>query len=138
MNELPVAVDAMGGDHGPAPLVEGAREASKHDGAAVIDVRDENAIKAEVTRLAGPTAIDGLTIRHAPDVVLMDDKPAAAARKKKDASMRRACDLVVAGEACGALSAGNSGAMMAVSLLVFGRIEGVIRPAIGTMLPAST
>lgn len=68
----------------------------------------------------------------------MEDKPAAAARKKKDSSMRVACELVAAGEACGVLSAGNSGAFLATALVVFGRMDGVLRPAIGTLLPAQS
>lgn len=140
MSELPVALDAMGGDHGARPNVEGAVAAARHEGASVIVVGDEAVLRAEFDRAgAGDLVQSGrLRLHHAPDVVAMDDKPALAARKKKESSMRLACDLVERGEACGALSAGNSGAMMAVSLLVFGRIDGVLRPAIGTMLPSAT
>jgi glycerol-3-phosphate acyltransferase PlsX len=133
MAELPVALDAMGGDNGPAPNVEGAIAAVREDGARVILVGNEATLAPLV-----PKGVDGIEIRHAPDVVTMDDKPVAAARKKKESSMRKACDLVGDGEAGGALSAGNSGAMMAMSLLVFGRIDGVMRPAIGTMVPSLT
>ncbi len=138
MDELPVALDAMGGDLGPAPVVEGALAAIAHEGARVVLTGDEAQLKEHVDKAGGARALasGALTIRHAPDVVRMDDKPVQAARRKKESSMRRACDLVAAGEACGALSTGNSGAMMAVSLLVFGRIDGVMRPAIGTMVPS--
>lgn len=140
MSELPVALDAMGGDRGLAPNVEGAIVAARDDGARVILVGDEAAILAHVDREGARDLVTrgSLLVRHAPDVVAMDEKPAAAARRKKDSSMRRASDLVEAGEACGVLSAGNSGAMMATALLVFGRIDGVARPALGTMLPATT
>lgn len=140
MSDLPVALDAMGGDHGASPNVEGAAAAVRHEGASVLLVGDEAVLRMEIERAgAGDLVAAGvLQLRHAPDVVAMDDKPAVAARKKKESSMRVACDLVEKGEACGALSAGNSGAMMATSLLVFGRIDGVLRPAIGTMLPSRT
>jgi glycerol-3-phosphate acyltransferase PlsX len=140
VSELPIALDAMGGDHGPAPNVEGAAAAIRNEGLRVVLVGDEAAIRAQVEaqRAADLLSSGSLTIRHAPDVVTMDDKPAQAARKKKDSSLRIACDLVEKGEASGALSAGNSGAMMATALLVFGRIDGVLRPAIGTMLPSAT
>jgi glycerol-3-phosphate acyltransferase PlsX len=139
LSELPVALDAMGGDHGLGPNIEGAALAARADGAHVILVGDEAAMLAELVRCSARDLLGGpLTMRHAPDVVEMDEKPATAARRKKDSSMRRAADLVQAGEACGVLSAGNSGAMMATALLVFGRITGTARPAIGTMLPSST
>lgn len=136
---LPVAVDAMGGDHGLAANVEGAIAAVRDDGIEVILVGDEAAMLACIDRCGARALVAAgqLSVRHAPDVVEMDDKPALAARRKKNSSMRRATDLVQAGESCGVLSAGNSGAMMATALLVFGRIEGVLRPAIGTMLPSS-
>lgn len=140
MTELPVALDAMGGDHGPAPNVEGAAAAAREDGARVVLVGDETTLQQHVDRIGARDLIasGALILRHAPDVVAMDDKPAVAARNKRESSMRRAADLVEAGEACGVISAGNSGAMLAVSLVVFGRIDGVARPAIGTMLPSTT
>ena len=140
MSELPVALDAMGGDRGLAPNVEGAIVAARDDGARVILVGDEAAILSDIDRSNARDLVTrgSLIVRHAPDVVAMDEKPATAARRKKDSSMRRATDLVEAGEACGVISAGNSGAMMATALLVFGRIDGIARPAIGTMLPSSS
>lgn len=135
--ELPVAVDAMGGDHGPAPVVAGALEAIRADGARVVLVGDEPALK----ELAGAPELfadERLAIVHATEVVTMDDQPAMAARKKKDSSMRKACDLVAEGRAGAALSPGNSGALLATGLLVFGRTDGVLRPAFGTLLPART
>jgi phosphate acyltransferase len=138
MSDLPVALDAMGGDAGLAPNVAGAVGAARSEKTPVILVGDEAPLRAAVELAGGADLLaDGLLrIQHAPDVVHMDDKPSTAARKKKESSMRVACDLVARGEASGAISAGNSGAMMATALLVFGRIDGVLRPAIGTMLPA--
>ncbi len=135
--ELPVAVDAMGGDHGPAPVVAGALEAIRADGARVTLVGDEPTLR----ELAGAPELFAdarLTILHATEVVTMDDQPAMAARKKRDSSMRKACDLVSDGQAAAALSPGNSGALLATALLCFGRIDGVLRPAFGTLLPART
>lgn len=133
--ELPVAVDAMGGDHGPAPVVAGALEAIRADGARVVLVGDEPTLR-ELARAPELFADNRLAIAHATEVVTMDDQPAMAARKKRDSSMRKACDLVEEGRASAALSPGNSGALMATALLCFGRIEGVLRPAFGTLLPA--
>ena len=133
---LPVALDAMGGDIGPSVNVEGAVQAVREDGATAILVGDENALNAELDRLGASSLIGkGLSVRHAPEVVLMDDKPAIAVRKKKASSMRVTCDLVKQGEACAALSAGNSGAMMAMALFAIGRIRGVLRPCIAAFLP---
>lgn len=127
----------MGGDHGLAPNVEGAIQAVREDGAQVILVGDEQALEREIQRLgAGPLLGRALTLRHAPDVIEMDEKPAQAVRRKKGSSMRVACELVKAKEACGAISAGNSGAMMAVGLFVFGRIRGVLRPCIAAAFPS--
>jgi glycerol-3-phosphate acyltransferase PlsX len=136
-DELPVALDAMGGDHAPDVNIDGAVEAVLEDGARVVLVGDEAVLRDALEKRGKAHLADGkrLTIRHAPEVVAMDEKPAAVVRKKKNSSMRVACDLVKNGEAVGALSAGNSGAMMAMALFVFGRIDGVIRPAIATVVP---
>lgn len=134
----PVAVDAMGGDRGVRNNVAGALAAIREDGARVVLVGDEGAVREAITQEKGMPLLEQglLRIHHAAEVVDMDEKPAQAARRKKQSSMRIACDLVKAGEACGALSAGNSGAMMAVGLLVFGRVRGVLRPAIATPIPS--
>jgi glycerol-3-phosphate acyltransferase PlsX len=132
-----IALDAMGGDRGPSVNVEGALEAVRADAARVVLVGDEQVLRAELERLGAATLEGaGITIRHAPEVIEMDEKPAQAVRKKKGSSMRVACDLVKAGEAAAAVSAGNSGAMMAVALFVFGRIDGVMRPCIATAYPS--
>jgi len=135
---LPIALDAMGGDIGPSVNVEGAVAAVREDGARVILVGDEHAVLAEIDKLKARPLIEAgsLSVRHAPEVVLMDDKPAVAVRKKKQSSMRVTCDLVKNGEASAALSAGNSGAMMAMALFVFGRVDGVERPCIATPFPS--
>lgn len=135
MSELPVAVDAMGGDFGPAPVIAGVLEAIRLDGARVIVVGDEAAIAQHAT--APELFADGrLAVVHAAEVVTMDDPPAVAARRKRDSSMRKACDLVAEGRAAAALSPGNSGGLMATGLLCHGRIDGVLRPAFATLMPA--
>lgn len=136
-NGLPIALDAMGGDHGAPPNVEGALAAVREDGAKVILVGDEAVLRAELQRRGAASLLDSsLFIRHAPEVVTMDEKPSQAVRKKKGSSMRVASDLVKNGEASAVVSAGNSGAMMAVALFVFGRLDGVVRPAIATAFPS--
>ncbi len=132
-----VAVDAMGGDHAPDCNIRGAINAIDTFGLNVILVGDETIIRERIKALHLESRLDDvhLRLRHAPEVVAMDEKPAVAVRKKKQSSMRIACELVKTGEAHSVLSAGNSGAMMAVALFVFGRIDGVLRPAIGAVVP---
>lgn len=135
-SELPVAVDAMGGDHGVGPNIEGALAAIREEGAQVVLVGDEALLQRELQQRNASGLLHGpLRIRHAPEAIDMDEKPATAVRRKRASSMRVACELAKNGEACGALSAGNSGAMMAVGLLVFGRVPGVSRPCIAAAFP---
>jgi phosphate acyltransferase len=136
---LPVALDAMGGDIGMPVNVDGALAAIREDAAKVILVGDESLLRKEIAQQQGAGLLDNgtLVLRHAPEVVAMDEKPGVALRKKKQSSMRVVCDLVKSKEACAALSAGNSGAMMAVALFVLGRLPGVMRPCIATFFPSN-
>ena len=129
----------MGGDTGVSVNVAGAVEAVRLDGARVILVGDEPLVRAELESCQGAGLLDNgaVVVRHAPEVIEMDEKPGVALRKKKQSSMRVICDLVKSGEAGAALSAGNSGAMMAVALFVIGRISGVTRPCIATVFPSN-
>jgi glycerol-3-phosphate acyltransferase PlsX len=130
-----IAVDAMGGDHAPAAAVEGALRASREWGIQVILVGRE----ADVASLVGKhRSVEGIEIHDAPDVVEMHEPPAQAVRRKKDASLVVCADLVKQGRAAGMFSAGNTGAGMAVSLMKFGRIPGIDRPAIAILLPNRT
>jgi glycerol-3-phosphate acyltransferase PlsX len=129
-----VAVDAMGGDHAPAPEVEGAVAAVRERLARVILVGDEARLQAELAK-RGVGQLDGLSIKHASEVILMEDHPAVAAKGKKDSSMRVAFDLTKAGTAHAVVSAGNSGAMLACGLFVLRRLHGVERPGIVTTFP---
>ncbi|MEW5848690.1 MAG: phosphate acyltransferase PlsX [Myxococcota bacterium] len=131
-----IAYDAMGLDHGPAMAVAGALEGVRKHGVHVIMVGQEDVLKEELRKQGGSSLL-GQTIRiqHASEVATMEDKPSEAIRKKKDSSMRVAYDLVKAGEAAGVVSAGNSGVSLGLALLVLGRIRGVLRPAIASLIP---
>jgi phosphate acyltransferase len=128
-----VALDAMGGDNAPGEVVLGAIQAAREYSMGVYLVGREDAIRAELAK-HDTSGLD-LPIIHTDEVIEMDEHPASAVRKKKKASMTLALQLVRDGSALGAVSAGNSGAMMAASLFTLKRIEGVDRPALGTVFP---
>jgi glycerol-3-phosphate acyltransferase PlsX len=130
---MKIAVDAMGGDYGPAVVVEGAVAASREFGASVILVGDKAAIEREVTRLGADAA--ALELRHASQVVGMGESPSQALRRKRDSSLRVAAQLVKDREAAAFVSAGNTGAAMAIAMFVVGVLPGVDRPAIAAVLP---
>ena len=109
-NKTVIAVDAMGGDLGPSVVVPG-----------------------ELNRLS-PSGVD-LEIVHAPEVAGMDEKPSDILRRKKNASIQVACRLVRDGAAQGVVSAGHSGASVACGMFIMGRIPGVERPALASLLP---
>ncbi len=131
-----IAIDCMGGDHGPAVTVPAALSFLRsHADANVILVGREEAIQP----LLGTAQSEfgaRLKLRPASEVVTMDDPPAIAMRTKKDSSMRVVMDLVKAGEASAAVSAGNTGALMAISRFVLKTLPGIDRPAIATVLPS--
>ncbi len=124
---LPVAIDAMGGDHAPSPNLAAAH-AAVADGIPVVLVGPSD--------LAGREGPDGmLDLIEANEVIGMHDDPAAGVRKKKDSTLVRAAEAVRDGKASAMISAGNTGATMAAALLRMGRIKGVKRPAIATPIP---
>lgn len=131
-----IAIDCMGGDHGPVVTVPAALEFLRsHPQASAILVGREEAI----TPLLGNANTEfgaRIRVRAASEVVAMDDPPAIAMRNKKDSSMRVAVNLVKAGEASAAVSAGNTGALMAISRFVLKTLPGIDRPAIATVLPS--
>ena len=110
MSLAPVALDAMGGDHAPEAQVAGAARAVR-EGVPVLLVGDEAKLRPLI-----PKDVD-IPIRHTPDVVAMEDSPTAVIRKKPEASVRLAMAAVKAGDACAAVSCGNSGAAMAASMV---------------------
>src|SRR5437667_8062610 len=128
-----VALDAMGGDNAPGEVVLGAIQAAREYSISVYLVGREDAIRTELAK-HDTSGLD-LPIIHTDAVIEMDEHPASAVRRKKNASMTLALQLVRDGAALGAVSAGNSGAMMAASLFTLKRIEGVDRPALGTIFP---
>ena len=133
--DITVAIDCMGGDHGPGVTVPAALNFLKeHPEAGVVLVGAAEAIAAELK--AGNTDVSSrLRIQPASEVVEMHDPPAAALKNKKDSSMRVAINLVKRGEAQACVSAGNTGALMAISRFVLKMVPGVERPAIITLLP---
>lgn len=132
---LPVALDAVGGDFGAAPNVEGAVAAAK-SGLSVLLVGDRVKLHAELGKHAGASALP-LDIVEASDVIGMDEH-ASDVRSRRDASINVANRLVKEGRASAVVSMGHSGASMAASLLTLGRLKGVERPAILTHLPSKS
>ncbi|MEJ2181998.1 MAG: phosphate acyltransferase PlsX [Nitrospirota bacterium] len=132
---MKIALDAMGGDFAPAVTVEGAVETvNELPDTEVVLAGDEPALLRELSSKKYPQG--RISIVHATEVVGMEEPPLQAVRKKKDSSLRRAVEMVKAGQADAAVSAGNSGAMMALALFLLGRSEGVERPAIATEMPS--
>jgi glycerol-3-phosphate acyltransferase PlsX len=130
---MKIALDAVGGDYGPAPCVEGALQAVKEFDVEVILVGDAVLLEQECERQSGHDP--RLTIQHASQVVEMHESPAAVARKKRDSSIWVATELVKNGRADAVVSPGNTGASMVASFFVLGLMKGVERPAIATSLP---
>src|SRR5436309_15580266 len=128
-----IALDAMGGDNAPGEIILGAVQAAREYGMGVYLVGREEAIRAELAK-HDTSGLD-LPIIHSDEVIEMDEDPDNAVRRKKNASMTLALQLVRDGAALGAVSAGNSGAMMAASLFTLKRTAGVERPALGGIFP---
>jgi len=122
----------MGGDHAPRETIRGALSASAR-GVDVVLVGDRELL---LEHLAASGA--DLPIVHAAETIGMDEDPAAAVRAKRNASVTVAAGLVRSGEAAGMVSAGSTGAALAAASVIVGRIPGVARPAIGTILPVGS
>lgn len=135
MTQTVIAIDAMGGDHGPVVTVPAALSAlQRYKGLKLILVGDEQVLADELAR-HGSAAGDRLSLHHASQVVAMDEKPSQALRGKKDSSMRVALDLIKEGKAQACISAGNTGALMATARFVLKTLNGIDRPAIISTLP---
>jgi glycerol-3-phosphate acyltransferase PlsX len=128
-----IAVDAMGGDFGPQVVVKGAVAAAREQGISLLLVGDTASVEAELATL-DVRGMD-IEVQHASQVVDMDEKPSDALRRKKDSSITVACRLVKEGRADGVVSAGHSGATVASGIFVLGRIPGVERPALASVMP---
>lgn len=129
---MKIAVDAMGGDHPPKVVVQGAVEAAFELGIDIILVGRKEIILKAIGYRSLPEHIE---VHHCEEVVQMHESPLKAVRKKKDASIRVSFDLEKRGDVDGVVSAGNSGAILAAALLTVGRLDGVYRPAIAGILP---
>lgn len=131
-----IALDAMGGDHGPGELIDGAVLAVKQSAMQVSLVGNQPVLQAHLDSLRLPDTVLGcLPIVHAPEVVDMGESPVDAIRRKKNASVMVAFDLVRQGQVDAAVSAGNSGATMAAAVRKLGRMEHVSRPGIASVFP---
>jgi len=130
---MPVALDAMGGDHAPQVTVAGAVVAARNLGAAVALVGDRQQVEAELERHA--PVPDGIEVVHAGATIGMDESPGSALLRKRDSSIMVAMDLAKSGRASAVVSAGNSGAVMGAATLRLGLLPGVERPAIAMLLP---
>ncbi len=132
MSKARIAIDAMGGDHAPEEIVAGTILAASEYDADLTLVGDETRVRA---LLRGPGA-DKINVVHAPEAVPMDQHASAALRSSDRTSLGIAVNLVKTGEADAVVSAGNSGAFLAIALIRLRTIEGIARPAIATVWPA--
>ncbi len=132
---LTIALDAMGGDFGPPIILAGAINALQtHPNLHIIACGDAVQLTSICTELK-PELASRITINHCQDVITMEDKPSFVLRHKKDASMRRAIELVKSGSADACVSAGNTGALFALSSIILRTLPGINRPALITSLP---
>ncbi len=134
--DVTIAIDAMGGDHGPHVTVPAAIRMLNEAGRVnIILVGLQDVIEAELKALkVEPNP--RLRVHHASEVVLMDESPQSALKNKKDSSMRVAINMVKTGEAHACVSAGNTGALMATARFVLKTLAGIDRPAIASALPS--
>ena len=130
---LKIAIDAMGGDFGPEPIVDGLLAALKNNNKfTAIAVGDEE----QLLRLIPEKYLNRIQILNTKDVISMSDS-ATDALKRKESTIYKAIELVRNNEAAAVVSAGHSGASMSLATLRIGRIKGVTRPAIATLMPTS-
>jgi glycerol-3-phosphate acyltransferase PlsX len=128
-----IVIDAMGGDKGPVPLIEGSLLAVEEFGSDIILVGEEHLLTSELK--AHTNGHHPFELRQASQVIEMNEAPAAAFRKKKLASIRVATEMVQAGEADAVISAGHTGATLMAATLILRTLPGLDRPAIATLLP---
>ncbi|KGK90499.1 phosphate acyltransferase [Desulfosporosinus sp. HMP52] len=129
---MKIAVDAMGGDHAPEEIIKGALIAAEASPDVQIILVGQ---KEHMQKFLSGSLPKNISLYEASEVIAMDEHPANAVRKKKDSSIVVATRLVKQGEADAVVSAGSTGAQMAAALLGLGRIKGIERPAIATILP---
>lgn len=129
-----IAIDAMGGDFGPSVTVPGALQAARDCGCKLLFVGKADEVDKELKK--ANTSGVSFEIVHASEVAEMQDKPSDVLRRKKDSSIQVACRLVKEGQADGLVSPGHSGATVACAMFIIGRIPGVERLGLATMLPS--
>lgn len=132
---MKIALDAMGGDYAPDEIVKGAFMAARELGEEIILVGNEVAIRNAMKRLDLEGTEGRISILHAPESVEMGETPVDAIKKKKRSSIWESVKLLKDKEVSAFVSAGNTGAVVAASLLGLGRIEGIDRPALGVAIP---
>lgn len=130
-----IAVDAMGGDLGPAEVVAAVQLALQSANLNPITLVGDEAVLGPLLAQAGLQRDARLAVHHASEVITMDDKPLNALKKKKDSSMVRAIELVKNAEAGAVVSCGNTGALMAGGTLRLRMMEGIARPALAAICP---
>src|ERR1043165_4413258 len=130
-----IAVDAMGGDLGPAEGVAAVKLALQSQALNPITLVGDEAVLGPLLKEAGLARSSRLSLYHASEVITMDDKPLNALKRKKDSSMVRAIELVKNGEAGVVVSCGNTGALMAGGTLRLRPMEGIARPALAAICP---
>jgi phosphate acyltransferase len=136
VQELILSIDAMGGDGGPAAAIAGAAITRRRHPKVRFLIHGDEKVLAPL--LAGHRALAKRSeIRHAPNVIRMEEKPSQALRRGRNSSMWNAVEAVAKGEAQVAVSAGNTGALMAISMFRLGLIEGISRPAIAVIWPTT-
>jgi glycerol-3-phosphate acyltransferase PlsX len=132
MDNIKIAVDAMGGDNAPAAIIEGAvKAAEKFTDIRIILVGREDEVRAELKK----HVYSRISVLHAPEVIETGEVPTTAIKKKKNSSMVVGLNAVKKGEANAFVSAGSTGALLTGATIIIGRSEGIERPALGTMLP---
>ena len=133
---MKIALDAMGGDFAPKAAVEGAVLAARDFGIEVVMTGDLDLLARELAEHGG--AGPAIQIEHAPETVLMDESPLESVLAKPHSSIHVGLDLVKRGDVGAFVSAGNLGAVMAASMMILGNLPGIDRPAIASLVPAST
>lgn len=130
---MKIIVDAMGGDHAPQAPIEAAVRAVNELDVEIVLVGDTDIVEKELSKYKYTK--EKISVVHAPDVISNHEEPARAVRSKKGASVVVAANMLKSGEGDAMLSMGNTGALLTAGLLIVGRIKGIIRPALATVLP---
>jgi glycerol-3-phosphate acyltransferase PlsX len=133
---LKIAVDAMGGDYAPQAVVLGAVEASRTLKGEIVLVGDSEVVKEELNKVKEKYPSEKIKIVHASEVITMEDSPSKVVRSKPNSSIHRAIDLMAEGEVDAVVTAGNSGAALAVAMFKLKKLPYVERPALVSLHPS--